>query len=62
VNELEKMVWAAAYALGMQTATEAGRHNPTQVALADAAFAVDKLRNYRRDQPDSPWLPEELRS
>lgn len=54
MNELEKMVWAAAYA------QSASAGHPVQRALADAKAAVWSLQRYREDHPRSHWLPDEL--
>ncbi len=54
MNELEKMVWAAAYAQSFAANGDA------REALADAKAAVWHLETYRVNNPTSHWLPDEL--
>jgi hypothetical protein len=56
VNELGKMVWAAAYARSFAEKGDA------REALIDAQSAVWHLETYRVNNQTSHWLPEELRS
>jgi hypothetical protein len=63
VNELEKMVWAAAFAREFAASRVYVTHErATELALAEAERAAASLERYRQSNPTSTWLPEELRS